>query len=90
MATPVFWPGEFHELYSPRGHKESDTTEQLSLFISPCYSLELCIQLRISFPFSLAFCLPSVCKASSGNHFAFLDHSLVLVKGIALLDIIHI
>ena len=30
-ATPVFWPGEFHGLYSPWGHKESDTTEQLSL-----------------------------------------------------------
>ena len=29
--TPVFWPGEFHGLYSPWGHKESDTTEQLSL-----------------------------------------------------------
>ena len=25
--TPVFWPGEFHELYSPWGHKESYTTE---------------------------------------------------------------
>ena len=25
--TPVFWPGEFHELYSPWGCKESDTTE---------------------------------------------------------------
>ena len=29
--TPVFWPGEFHGLYSPWGHKESDTTERLSL-----------------------------------------------------------
>ena len=29
--TPVFWPGEFHGLYSPRSRKESDTTEQLSL-----------------------------------------------------------
>ena len=28
---PVFWPGEFHRLYSPWGHKESDTTERLSL-----------------------------------------------------------
>ena len=29
----VFWPGEFHGLYSPSpwGHKESDTTEWLSL-----------------------------------------------------------
>ena len=23
----VFWPGEFHGLCSPRGHKESDVTE---------------------------------------------------------------
>ena len=27
----MFWPGEFHGLYSPWGHKESDTTERLSL-----------------------------------------------------------
>ena len=32
IPTPVFWPGDFHELYSPWGHKESDTTERLSLF----------------------------------------------------------
>ena len=24
---PVFWPGEFHGLYSPWGSKESDMTE---------------------------------------------------------------
>ena len=24
LPTPVFWPGEFHGLYSPRGHTESD------------------------------------------------------------------
>ena len=30
LPTPVFWPGEFHGLYSPGGRKESDTTEQLS------------------------------------------------------------
>ena len=29
--TPVFWPGEFHGLYSPWGHKELDMTERLSL-----------------------------------------------------------
>ena len=29
LPTPVFWPGEFHGLYSPWGHKESDTNEQL-------------------------------------------------------------
>ena len=31
LPTPVFWPGEFHELHSPWCCKESDTTEQLSL-----------------------------------------------------------
>ena len=31
LPTPGFWPGEFHGLYSPWGHKESDTTERLSL-----------------------------------------------------------
>ena len=30
LLTPVFWPREFHRLYSPLGHKESDTTQQLS------------------------------------------------------------
>ena len=29
--TPVFWPGEFHGLYSPWDRKELDMTEQLSL-----------------------------------------------------------
>ena len=33
LPTPVFWPGEFHGLYSPWGRKESDTTELLSLHI---------------------------------------------------------
>ena len=27
LPTPVFWPGEFHGLYSLWGSKESDTTE---------------------------------------------------------------
>ena len=33
LPNLVFWPGEFHELYSPRGRKESDKTEQLSLSV---------------------------------------------------------
>ena len=33
-TTPVFWPGKFHGLYSPWGHKELDTTEQLSLSLT--------------------------------------------------------
>ena len=35
LPTPVFWPGEFHGLYNPWGHKELDTTEWLSLHIIP-------------------------------------------------------
>ena len=31
LPTPLFWPGEFHGLYSPRGRKKSDMAEQLSL-----------------------------------------------------------
>ena len=31
LPTPVFWSREFRGLYSPWGHKESDTTERLSL-----------------------------------------------------------
>ena len=29
----LFWPGEFHGLYSPWGHKESNITEWLSLYL---------------------------------------------------------
>ena len=31
LPTPVFWPREFHRLYSPWGLKETDMTEWLSL-----------------------------------------------------------
>ena len=33
--TSVFWPGEFHGLYSPWSCKESDTTERLSRSLLP-------------------------------------------------------
>ena len=43
-------------------------------FISPCYSLELCIQMAISFLFSFAFHFSSFlsCLQVLFNHFAFL------------------
>ena len=34
LPTAVYRPGEFHGLYSRRGRKESDMTEQLSLSLS--------------------------------------------------------
>ena len=44
-------------------------------FLISCYSLELCIQMLISFLFSFAFHLSSftaICKAFPDSHFAFL------------------
>ena len=40
QPTPVFWPGYFHGLYSPWGHKESDTTEQPSLSLHKEFNLK--------------------------------------------------
>ena len=69
----------FEEIYSP-----SHSIVFLYFFvliaeegflISPCYSLELCFQVVISFLCSFVFVsLPStaICKASSDRHFAFL------------------
>ena len=34
LPTPVFWPGEFHGLYSPWGRKEWNMTQRLSLSFS--------------------------------------------------------
>ena len=31
VPTPGLWPGGFHGLYSPSGHRESGTTKRLSL-----------------------------------------------------------
>ena len=43
LSTSVFWPGEFHGLFGPWGHKELDTTERLTftrlilLLLSQCH-----------------------------------------------------
>ena len=47
LPTPVFWPGEFHGLYSPQTCKESDTTERLSLSLST-FSFHICYILLFS------------------------------------------
>ena len=44
LPTSVFWPGEFHALYSPWGHKDSDTTEQLSHHLT-CLNWEIQVQI---------------------------------------------
>ena len=41
VKAQVVSPGEFHGLYCPEGHKESDTTERLSLSLSNLLHVEL-------------------------------------------------
>ena len=41
-STPVFWPGEFYGLNSLWGHKESVTTERLSLSLGIGLGLFYC------------------------------------------------
>ena len=56
LPTPVFWPGEFHGLYSPWGGKESDMTERLSL--SHIYNGILCVCAQLC----LTLCNPKDCS----------------------------
>ena len=51
LPTPVFWLEEFHGLFSPLGHKESDTTERLSPSLSG--SIRKYLQLPLSFAVNL-------------------------------------
>jgi len=32
LPTPVSWPGDFHALYRPWGHKESDTAKRATYY----------------------------------------------------------
>ena len=43
LSTPVFWPGEFHGLYSPWGCKESDMTEHLLLHFTLSDLIVFCL-----------------------------------------------
>ena len=48
LPTPVFLPGEFQGRgnlagYSPWGHKESDTTEPLTLLCYACVCTSVCV-----------------------------------------------
>ena len=54
LLTPVFWPGEFHGLFSPWGRKELDTTKRLSLSyiisFSPLNNPQIGIILTLGWP----------------------------------------
>ena len=60
LLTPVFWPGEFHGLYSPWGRKELNTTEQLSLHFTPHLGLV---------PLWILICNPQpACRSDAADH----------------------
>ena len=45
LPNLLFWPGEFHGLYSPLGCKESDMTEQLALhFTLQMYEVDINVE----------------------------------------------
>ena len=61
LPIPVYWPREFHGLYSPWGRKESDTMELLSLTLAHVRKqllIRVGKQLRKS---SIPVCFPSPC-----------------------------
>ena len=76
--SPVFLPGESHAQrssagYNPRGHKESDTTEQLSLSLSglfgPTASGPACFSNLILFLYPLTTpCPPNTLLTYCMNH----------------------
>ena len=77
LPTPVFWPEEFHGLYSPQGGKELDTTEWLSLSFSVTLFMGLLESQSLGFSYSCFFSLPakflifdlSCHTSSSWSHF---------------------
>ena len=58
LPTPAFWPGEFHRLYSPWGHKESDKTERLLLHLLGFFVELLYLVRKMSFFCSFLRVLP--------------------------------
>ena len=55
LPTPVFWPEEFHGLYSPWGDKELDTTEHLPLSKKQRHSVPTTATLQAEEAVSLLF-----------------------------------
>ena len=74
LPTPVFWPGEFHGLYSLWGHKESDTTERLSHFLIDVFVLQCHPMVASNTTFNLAAAAakslqlcPTLCNPIDGS-----------------------
>ena len=61
LPTPVFWPGEFHGLYSPWGHKQLDTTED--------FHFSMIVMPRVRVPKTERIRRPQKCKSMKGFYF---------------------
>ena len=70
LPTPVFWPREFHGMYSPWGCKELDTTEQLSLHSIKCKHMESIPTLKVKMLVTQScppLCDPMDCSLSGSS-----------------------
>ena len=71
LPTPVFWPDEFHGLYSPWGCKELDMTERLSLTLNSFMPKFSVIDYSKS-PFS-THSMPNILLVGDGPWFLYLS-----------------
>ena len=83
LATPGFWPGEFHGLYRPWTSKESDMTEQLSLTHSSAQGLQslhiiIIIICLLVLEILWGFCV-SFFKSNQPNGCEVVPHTVVLI-----------
>ena len=80
LPTPVFWPGEFHGVYSSWDQKESDMTERLSLSPSVyfCHMFLVSSASVRSMPF-LSFIVPIFAWNVPLLSLIFLERSLVFL-----------
>ena len=70
LPTPVFWPGELRGMYSPRGHKELDTTERLCAAQNSYYLLLNKTEAKLYY-FSLYYGLIFSSSSSSNTQLYF-------------------
>ena len=67
LPNAVFWPGEFHGLYSPWGRKELDTTERLSLSLFPRVMGNLTSEIKLQERLTSALLVLSLACCSDGS-----------------------
>ena len=53
LPTLVFWPGKFHGLYSPWGHKELDMIERLSSCAKLCLPRDIVFEIQLIIFFTI-------------------------------------